>query len=219
MAAAIRLWLGATSLSVLCLVSGCDGSSQGTTEGGTAQTGGAGGTGGTGTGGNTGGGGGTGTGGGGGTGGAAEPIPDPGTVMGGEWTDVEPNDKPSQAVPVGILNGPVWMGFADPYTAISSPTDVDYFVFKSTDAAGLPNVNIQICWSFPGNLLDLNLYEVVSSQQGSLVKSATDTGTGCETLVDIGQAATDLKPDTVYLLEVVAGPGLDLAGDPGLYSA
>src|SRR5262245_50770730 len=105
-----RLWLGAASLSVLYLVSACDGSPQATTEGGSAQTGGSGGTGGTSTGG-------TSTGGStGGTGGAAEPIPDPGMVMGGEWTDVEPNDKPGQAVPVGILNGPVWMGFAEPFT-------------------------------------------------------------------------------------------------------
>ena len=214
-----RLWVAAASLSALCLVSGCGGGgTTGATEGGggTAQTGGTGGTGGmggtagTGMGGNPGGG---------GSGGTMELIPDPGMVAGGEWTDVEPNDTPGQAVPVGILNGPVWAGFVEPYTAISSPTDVDYFVFRSGDAASLPNVNIQICWSFAGNLLDLNLYNVVNSQKGSLVKSAADTAAGCETLIDFGEAPMVVQPDTIYLLEVVAGPGLNLGGDPGLYGA
>lgn len=155
----------------------------------------------------------------GGAGGDMGTIPDPGTTVGGEWTDVEPNDTPSQAVPVGILNGSVWMGFADPVTAISSPTDVDYFVFKTGDAASLANDNIQVCWSFAGNLLDLNLYAVDNGKKGALLKSATDTAGACETLIAPGEGTALLTVDTVYLLEVVAGPGLDLMGDPGLYSA
>lgn len=207
------LSLGSASLCLVAAVAlvGCDG--------GTPQSAGGGGAGTTTDGG--GGNGGAPSEGGGGAGGMAmgETVPDPGTVMGGEWTDVEPNDSASQAVPVGIMNGPVWMGFAEPYTAIGSNTDVDNFVFKSPDAATLPNVNIQICWSFPGNLLDLYLYEVVDSKKGMLVASATETAGACETVIDFGQGPTILQPDSVYLLEVTAGPGLDLAGDPGLYSA
>jgi hypothetical protein len=152
-------------------------------------------------------------------GGDTGPIPDPGMQMGAEWTDIEPNDIPSQAVPVGIMTGPIWAGFVMPYTAISSPTDVDYFVFKTGDAASLANVNIQICWSFTGNLLDLNLYTVVNSQKGPLALSSTSTDTSCETMINFGEGPAKLTADTTYLLEVFAGPGLNLAGDPGLYSA
>src|SRR5262245_40275916 len=68
-------------------------------------------------------------------GGTSGTVPDPGTTEGGEWTDVEPNNDPSHAVPVGVLTGPVWMGFADPVTKINGPGDSDFFVFKTKDAA------------------------------------------------------------------------------------
>jgi hypothetical protein len=153
-----------------------------------------------------------------GTGGAmAGLIPDPGTEMNGEWVDTEPNDTPAQAVPMGTLTGPIWAGFTEPYTAINPEDDVDYFVFKT--GPDVSNVYMSLCWSFSGNLLDMNLYEVVAQTQGALVKSSASTATGCETLVDIGQGATDLQPNTTYLLEVAGAPGLALAGDPGLYSA
>lgn len=146
-------------------------------------------------------------------------VPDPGMAMNGEWTDVEPNDDPSHAVPVGILESSIWMGFADPLTAISSPSDVDYFVFRTGATATLANINMQICWSFAGNLLDMNLYDVVQNQKGMLIKAATSTNTTCETLIMPGEGSALLKADSVYLLEVVAAPGLNLAGDAGLYSA
>ncbi len=144
-------------------------------------------------------------------------IPDPGNGMNGEWTDIEPNDLPSQAVPMGILSGPIWAGFVMPYTAINPATDVDYFVFKT--GADLSGIYMALCWSFAGDLLDMYLYQVDSQMQGAMVASAATTGSGCETLVDFGMGATVLAPDTTYLLEVRGAPGLDLAGDPGLYSA
>ncbi len=146
-------------------------------------------------------------------------IPDPGTTVGGEWTDIEPNDDPSSAVPVGVLESSIWMGFAMPATAISSPTDVDNFVFRTGAVATLSNINMQICWSFPGNLLDMNLYDVVQGKKGALVKSAKVTAGTCETLIMPPEGSMLLKADTVYLLEVVAGPMLMLNGDAGLYSA
>jgi hypothetical protein len=144
-------------------------------------------------------------------------IPDPGNEMNGEWTDIEPNDLPSQAVPMGILTGPIWAGFVEPYTAIDPETDVDYFVFKT--GADLTNVYMSLCWSFNGNLLDLYLYEVENQMQGAEVASSVDTAPGCETLVDFGEGPTVLAANTTYLLEVRGAPGLDLAGDPGLYNA
>lgn len=154
-----------------------------------------------------------------GTGGMMGLIPDPGNEPAGEWTDMEPNDSPSQATPMGVLTGPIWMGFVEPYTAINPATDVDYFVFKTGDAASLENIFISICWSFTGNLLDLQLYQVVNSTQGPVAASAATTGTGCETLVDFGQGATVLTANTTYLLEVAGAPGLNLGGDAGLYMA
>jgi hypothetical protein len=144
-------------------------------------------------------------------------IPDPGNEMGGEWTDIEPNDTPDHAVPMGILAGPIWAGFSEPYTAINPETDVDYFVFKTNN--DLASINMQLCWSFAGNLLDMNLYEVQNQMQGMLVASSADTAPGCETLIDFGEGPTMLTANTTYLLEVRGAPGLDLAGDPGLYNA
>ncbi|NUP11415.1 MAG: hypothetical protein HOW73_35670 [Polyangiaceae bacterium] len=144
-------------------------------------------------------------------------IPDPGPQMDGEWVDVEPNDTPSQAVPMGTLTGPIWAGFMEPYTAINPEDDVDYFVFKT--GGDVSGVYMALCWGFPGNLLDMNLYEVVDQHQGDLVKTAAATTDGCETLIDVGTGAADLTPNTTYLLEVAAAPGLVLGGDEGLYGA
>lgn len=146
-------------------------------------------------------------------------IPDPGTEVGGEWTDVEPNDTPSQATPVGVLNGPAWVGFVEPFTEIASTTDVDYFVFKTADAASLANDYISLCWGGGVNLLDAHLYEVVDQHQGTEVVTATTTNTSCETVIDFGQGPTILAADTVYLLELRAAPGLPAAGLPIGYSA
>ncbi|MFO0553920.1 MAG: hypothetical protein U0271_36400 [Polyangiaceae bacterium] len=184
-------------------------------------TGGSGATGATGTGGETAGGAGGAATGGNSSGGAggmvAFIIPDPGPGMDGEWIDTEPNDTPDHAVPMGTQTGPIWAGFMEPYTAINPETDVDYFVFKT--GADVTNINMQLCWSFAGNLLDMNLYEVVDQKQGMLVKSSASTAASCETLIDFGGATGTLTPNTTYLLEVAGAPGLVLNGDPGLYSA
>lgn len=146
-------------------------------------------------------------------------IPDPGTVQNGEWTDVEPNDDPSMAVPQGILTGPVWMGFAMPYTTINDDTDVDYFVFKTGDEMSLANVYISACWGDGVDLLNMYLYTVENRIQGGLVASAESTDTSCETLVDFGAGPTILSADTTYLLEIRAAPDLMLGGAGGMYSA
>ena len=146
-------------------------------------------------------------------------VPDPGTDTNTEWTDVEPNDDPSTAVPQGILAGPVWMGFVMPYTTINDDTDVDYFVFRTGDAASLGNVYIASCWSIGRDMINLYLYQVDNGVQGALVDSAESTDTSCETIVDFGEGSTLLVADTVYLLEVRAAPGLALGADVGLYSA
>jgi hypothetical protein len=149
----------------------------------------------------------------------SEIIPDPGTVEAGEWTDQEPNDTPGQATPVGIMNGPVWAGFVEPYTTIQSVTDVDWFVFRTKDQASLVNDYVQFCWGGAVNLLDLYLYEVVDQHQGPLVRSAESTDTSCETIVGAGEGDTILTADTTYLLEVRAAPGLAPGAVPAMYGA
>lgn len=149
------------------------------------------------------------------------PVPDPGTQVGKTWTDVEPNDTPDKAFPGGVLSFAFWMGFAQPATKIGTNTDVDFFVFKTGDAASITGIGgpLSVCWSGGINLLDLYLYKVENSRKGPLVRSATTADSSCETVVDAGQASTVLAPNTVYLLEVRAAPGLNLGGNPGLYSA
>jgi len=155
----------------------------------------------------------------GGTDASAALIPDPGTTMNGEWTDVEPNDRPDQATPVGIVTGPAWMGFVEPYTAINPEDDVDYFVMRTGDAASLDNVYLEACWSFTGNLADMYMYEVQGGVKGSMVASGTSGDASCEPLLAAGTGSSILSADTVYLVEVRGAPGLSLGGDPGLYSA
>jgi hypothetical protein len=148
-------------------------------------------------------------------------VPDPGATVGADWTDVEPNDDACHATPVGVLNGPVWAGFADPVTTINTNTDTDFFVFKTDDAASLANVNVLLCSSGNFNLLDLYLYDVLpDGTLGPQVKKAESTQPGCETIVGMGEGPTDLKPDTPYVLEVRAAPGLVLPmPSDGFYSA
>jgi hypothetical protein len=144
-------------------------------------------------------------------------VPDPGQgSTGGEWTDVEPNNTPGTATPVGPVQGAPWLGFTQPYTQINSNTDVDYYSFKTTTSL---DFDISFCWSAPVDLLDLSLYAVVNSQKGPLLKAAATNSTSCENLIAFGERSPDggpfFQPDASYLLEVRAAPGLILPGDGG----
>ncbi len=146
-------------------------------------------------------------------------VPDPGTAVGGEWTDVEPNDTPENAVPVGTVQFAIWAGFAPPYTTINTPTDVDFYVFRAPPAADLPNLNMQFCWGGGLDLLDLYLYEVVNMLQGALIRTANTTNTSCETIIAPGEGPTYLTGDAVYLLEVRAAPSLPPTTPATMYGA
>jgi hypothetical protein len=142
-------------------------------------------------------------------------IPDPGPGMNTEWTDVEPNNDPAHAVPQGILTGPIWAGFATPYTQIDDANDTDFFVFKTGASETLANVYISLCG--PANSLDVYLYKVDSQMQGDVVSSAEGTDSGCAEVVGFGGGEALLTADTTYLLEVRAQPGI--ASTPAMYSA
>src|SRR5438105_2597134 len=78
---------------------------------------------------------------------AAVTIPDPGTShdVDNNFGDVEPNDAPSQATPLGVsmlADVHVWVNS----DAIDGGGDnTDYFVFKSGSSAG--QFTFDICWS------------------------------------------------------------------------
>ena len=144
-------------------------------------------------------------------------VPDPGEVVGGEWTDIEPNDDPSHAVPVGILAGPVWAGFAEPFTQLESTDDTDFFVFATGEAATLADVYILLCG--PANTMDLYLSEVVDGHMGGQISSAAGNDTGCVSMIEVGQGPEILTATTSYVLEVRAQPGAAGASFPALYSA
>jgi hypothetical protein len=142
-------------------------------------------------------------------------IPEPPMSPADEWADREPNDTPDQAVPVGMIQYALWMGFSQPTTMINRTDDVDYFVFRTgADASAF----MSICWGGSRNLLDMALYEVQNNTQGALVRRADTTNDQCETLIGMGETGV-LQANSVYLLEVRAAPGLSLAGTDGMYSA
>ena len=150
-------------------------------------------------------------------------IPVPPMTAANEWPDVEPNDTPAQAVPVGMLQFAFWMGFGMPLNMFSSNTDVDYYVFRTGDAASLTNVLLQICWGADMgggrvDLLNAYIYEVNNGVQGQAVVTAEDTDTSCENMVS-GDASMIMAANSIYLLEVRPPAGADISNHTGMYGA
>src|SRR5262245_12368537 len=73
-------------------------------------------------------------------------IPVPPNTPADLWIDTEPNDTPSQAVPVGILAGALWLGFGASSSRIASNGDTDFYVFRTGDTTSLMRLPpMQIC--------------------------------------------------------------------------
>lgn len=155
--------------------------------------------------------------------GGVEPlIPTPPMTTAAEWPDTEPNDTPEQAVPVGVIEEAVWMGFSMPLNAVNSDGDVDFYVFRTPDAEGLmqlTEVSFIVCWQGGLDLLDLALYRVQEGRIAETVREASTQDPSCEDLMAGTQPSELLSPESIYLLEVRAAPGLMLGGSPGLYEA
>jgi hypothetical protein len=144
-------------------------------------------------------------------------IPLPGDEQTFDWQDAEPNDTACQAFPSGLMPFAAWMGFGTEPNAINTNDDVDFYVFKTSTADTLSGIFLQVC-ADKANVFDAFLYNVDSDRhQGDLVVEST-TADACQTLV-MGNGDTLLAADTDYLLELRAKPGLDLGGEPSLYSA
>jgi hypothetical protein len=139
-------------------------------------------------------------------------IPRPGTGNGvdNNFGNVEPNDTPMQATPLGVAAGTgvgVWVN----NNTIGGADSTDYFVFQSSaSGGGFALGSSGICWSGGITGMTATLWKVVSGQEvmppihtwngsGSCVKSATGDAT--------------LEASTVYLL------GLTATGGAGTYGA
>jgi hypothetical protein len=183
----------------------CSGSGNTTGGGGGSATGGSG-MGGSGTGGSMASGGGSSGTGGGGT--SMAMIPDPGTgdAVDQDWTNVEPNDTPAQATPLGVAMGDIWT-WVSSNNAGGSDTS-DYFVFKSAPDGG--TLHFDVCFGAPITSMTANLWKVSGGVQVQPAVATWNSTGGCVT--DTG-AELMLLPSTEYLV------GLTIAGDAGTYSA
>jgi len=137
-------------------------------------------------------------------------IPDPGTSDGvdNNFTDVEPNNTPDQATPLGVAAGAgvaVWVNG----NTIGGSDSADYFVFNSGPKAG--PFSFDICFNSPDNTsLTATLWKVVG---GAEQKPPVGTWTGAMGCVTDMTAAPMLEASTDYLF------GLTASGAGGMYSA
>jgi hypothetical protein len=196
----VRVFFAAV-VGVICL--SCSGSGNSTGGGGGSATGGSG------TGGSmASGGGSSGTGGGGG--GAMAMVPDPGTSdqVDQDWTNVEPNNTPAQATPLGVAMGDIWTWVGSNSAGGSNTSD--YFVFKSAAGPDAGTLHFDMCFGPPITSMTANLWKVSGGVQQQPALATWNSSGGCVT--DTG-AELPLSPSTVYLV------GLTIAGDAGTYSA
>ena len=137
-------------------------------------------------------------------------IPDPGTsdMVDNDFTDVEPNNTPQQATPLGVAamgDVNVWVNMN---TIGGSSNSADFFVFKSAATAGM--FTFDICFNAPTTAMTATLWKVENAtQQMPPVGTWTSSGT-CVT--DQGSVAA-LEASTEYLF------GLTATGGVGSYAA
>jgi hypothetical protein len=136
-------------------------------------------------------------------------IPDPGTGNGvdNNFGDIEPNDTPSQATPLGIAASStvrVWVT----NNSIGGSDVADYFVFKSASAAG--TFSFDICYSGSVGTLTATLWTVAN---GQMVTPPVGTWMSSGTCVMSSGMGAALAASTTYLFGVTA------TGGAGMYSA
>jgi hypothetical protein len=124
-----------------------------------------------------------------------------------DFTDVEPNDTPQEATPLGVAaNGSVnvWVGG----NTIGGSNLADYFVFESAAAAGA--FTFDICFSAPTTGMTATLWTVAGGKE-QLPPVGTWTSTG--TCVTNMGTTTPLVASTEYLF------GLTATGGSSMYNA
>jgi hypothetical protein len=141
-------------------------------------------------------------------------IPDPGngTDVDNNFGDVEPNDTPAQATPLGksaLTEIHIWVSGNN----IGGTDTTDYFVFNS----GTANVfTFNLCWSGQVTNINATLWKVANSQQVMPpIHQWTGSGSCVQTSIPGDGAAPDapLEANTNYLF------GLQATGGAGMYTA
>jgi hypothetical protein len=136
-------------------------------------------------------------------------VPDPGNgnAVDQDFGDVEPNDTPAQATPLGISQDTMgvyaWVGG----NSLGGTDTADYFVFKSTSAGPF---TMNAC-STPG-LTNLNA-TIWKVQNGQQVNPPIHMWTGVNGCITVQPTDAVLEANTVYLL------GIFPVGNAGMYSA
>jgi len=133
---------------------------------------------------------------------------DPGTgnQVNVDFVDVEPNNTPEQATPLGVANSSdlvIWLA-GDEIGGEDDPAD--YFVFRSASASG--ELQFNMCYAPPITGMTATLWKVVDAKQQMPPIQSWTISTTCET-----SFSAPLEASTVYLF------GVEATGGPGLYTA
>ncbi len=140
--------------------------------------------------------------------GDASGIPDPGTSdqVNVAFVDVEPNDTPEQATPLGIAkSGDVVVWVAN--NTVGGPSNpADYFVFESGPVAS--NFEFDMCFSSPITGMTAGLWKV---EDATAQMPPVATWTITDSCAPSFMAPLDASSE--YLFGVLA------TGGPGLYTA
>jgi hypothetical protein len=136
-------------------------------------------------------------------------ITDPGTSNGvdNNFGDVEPNDTPQQATPLGVGMAAgvyVWVNA----NSIGGSDSSDYFVFRTGAMPG--PFSFDICYMAPTTGMTATLWKVVSGKEQTPPVGTWTGTTGC--VLDT-MAPPMLEASTEYLF------GLTATGGAGMYSA
>jgi hypothetical protein len=137
-------------------------------------------------------------------------IPAPGTSdqVDNDFTDVEPNNTPEQATPLGIAAASDVNVWVNGNTIGGSGNTEDYFVFESSATAGA--FTFDVCFMAPVTAMTATLWKVENAAEVTPPVGTWTSSTGC---VTGPMAGAPLEASTVYLF------GLSATGGPGMYGA
>ena len=139
-------------------------------------------------------------------------IPPAGTVdqVDNNFGDVEPNNTPQEATPLGVaMSGSIYV-WVDT-NAIGGPSNpADYFVFETPAQTGTFSFDICFGTGTPLTALSASLWKVVGGEQQLPAIGTWQSSGGCVTDMT---AAAPLEASTEYLF------GLEATGGVGSYSA
>jgi hypothetical protein len=139
-------------------------------------------------------------------------VPDPGTgdQVNVAWLNVEPNDTPQQATPLGISQ----IAQVNPWVVGNqiggTENSANYFVFQSAPTLGEFESNM--CFSFPITGMTASLWMVIGGVQQCAPIGTWTVSNSCQV-----SYSAPLEPSTVYLFGVFATGTAD--GGVGTYTA